>query len=392
MKNAWSLRQSASAVLIASFMGVIGLSGCVAPNPTRASAQPSQPSRSATTYRSSASEPLGSPPARAGTTVDLAPHMRRHAPLRYIVQPGDTLWAIAGRYLDDPWYWPRLWQANPDITNPGRIYPGDVLILTYDADGQPWLTGQRTVHLSPKVREQPLADAIPTIPYAAIRDFLNSPQLVDAQTLESAPYAVSFDDQHLVAGRGAVVYIRGLGADAPDTFQLVRHDGAYQDAATGRVLGQQALPIGQVTLTRRASDGAISTGVIDSSTREALPGDRLLPLGDLDQVRDFHPQAPARALSARIIAVYGGMTAIGQYDVVTLDQGEQDGLSRGDVLNVFEAGRRVPDPITGHAVTLPPVYAGQLMVFKTEAQVSFALIMQARRAIHLRDVARSPAV
>ncbi|MDA3921797.1 MAG: LysM domain-containing protein [Salinisphaera sp.] len=323
-------------------------------------------------------------------TDDLASHMRQDAPLRYVVKRGDTLWTIAGYYLDDPWYWPQLWDANPGIANPHLIYPGEVLVLTRAMNGQPALSGERTVHLSPRIREQPLTNAIPVIPYQAIRDFLDSPQLVRQQQLDAAPYVVSFDDQHLVAGKGALVYLRGVSPDGPRQYQLVRHDGPYRDATSGRILGQQALPVGQVTITDAPGVDAVSSGVIESSSREALIGDRLLPIEKKDLVHAFYPQAPARQIATHIISVYGGVTAIGQYDVVTLDRGTHDGLARGDVLNVFAAGRHVADPVAGGSVTLPQVYAGQLMVFKAEPRVCFALVMSARRAIHVKDIARSP--
>src|SRR5215216_965634 len=52
------------------------------------------------------------------------------APDRYVVVPGDTLWAISQRYTDSPWRWPELWNMNKDqIRNPHLIYPGYVLIL-----------------------------------------------------------------------------------------------------------------------------------------------------------------------------------------------------------------------------------------------------------------------
>ena len=47
----------------------------------------------------------------------------------YQVRPGDTLFALAMRYLGDPLRWPQLWSFNPHVTNPHWIYPGDFLFV-----------------------------------------------------------------------------------------------------------------------------------------------------------------------------------------------------------------------------------------------------------------------
>ena len=104
-------------------------------------------------------------------------------PESYVVQKGDTLWDISGKFLSKPWKWPEIWHANPQVANPHLIYPGDRLSLVY-VDGQPRIMLNRgasrgTIKLSPKVRSTPMAEAIPTIPLEAINSFLLSNRIVN---------------------------------------------------------------------------------------------------------------------------------------------------------------------------------------------------------------------
>ena len=278
------------------------------------------------------------------------------------------------------------------VTGPGQyrratLHPGDTLILTRTAQGRPRLREARVVHLSPRVREQPLQAAIPTIPYAAIRAFLHAPRLVDADTLNSAPYIMAFDDAHMVAGAGATVYIRGVRADSPRRFTIVRDAGAYRNPDTGAALGRQAVPVGEVRITRF---GPVTVGEIETSQREAQAGDRLLPLAPETLARDLYPQPPDRPLVSRVISVYGGPHRVSQYQIVTVQGGRAAGLNRGTVLTAYAAGQTVIDPLSGKRVDLPAQRSGTLMIFKTAGAFSFGLIMHATRAIRVGDTVRSP--
>ena len=94
------------------------------------------------------------------------------APDRYVVVPGDTLLGIAGRFMRDPWRWPQLFQLNRDqIKNPHRIYPGDVIVLDRSTGRARVVSGQE-IRVSPRIRIEPReAEAVPSIPAAAIEPF-----------------------------------------------------------------------------------------------------------------------------------------------------------------------------------------------------------------------------
>ena len=47
----------------------------------------------------------------------------------YVVRHGDTLSGIAGRVFGDPKRWREIQKENPQVTNPNRIYPGQVLVV-----------------------------------------------------------------------------------------------------------------------------------------------------------------------------------------------------------------------------------------------------------------------
>jgi nucleoid-associated protein YgaU len=48
----------------------------------------------------------------------------------HVVQPGDTLWAIARTHLGDPRKWPKIFAVNRhNIRNPWLIFPGQRIVL-----------------------------------------------------------------------------------------------------------------------------------------------------------------------------------------------------------------------------------------------------------------------
>lgn len=311
-------------------------------------------------------------------------------PNEYVVQVGDTLWDISAKFLRDPWYWPEIWYVNPDIENPHLIYPGDVLGLIY-IDGQPRITNVRagTYRMSPQARVTPLSESINSIPFDAVAAFLSSGVILQKEQADALPYLLDTRGDHLIASAGNSVYVRGGGisSDPEGTQYNVVHVGdPLIDPDDDRLVGYHGILIGEGVM-RRSGDPA--TIALTDSRQEAIIGDRFLP-ASVDSPLNFFPRSPSSVVEGRIIAVVGGVTQIGQYQVVVLNRGSNNGLTVGDVLSIFQTGETIKDRYAGGEVKLPDENAGTLMIFKTYDRISYGLVMEATDAIHIHDTVRNP--
>ncbi len=326
----------------------------------------------------------------------VATRLRPDAPDRYTVVRGDTLWDISGMFLKDPWFWPEIWQANDQIANPHLIYPGDVLRLVW-IDGKPRIvrdTGPQ--RLGPQIRVQGLDQAVDTIPYDAIAGFLSRPTVIPEDQIEGLPYIVEIKESHLVAGTGFTVYVRGSDAPVGTRYNVFNIGEVYRDPDTGRELGYEALFVGTGRIT---SDGDVSRMFLTDTVREALRGDRLL-LEAPRPTANFLPRPPEVIVDGKIVSVVDGVQLIGQYQIVVINRGVEDGIEPGQVLSIFQSGRETIDRWGGRRslwglgpkerVKLPDEHAGELMVFKTETELSYALVMSAISEIHVGDSVRNP--
>jgi len=314
-------------------------------------------------------------------------------PQRYTVVQGDTLWDISAKFLRQPWQWPQIWHANPQIANPDLIYPGDSLVLSY-VNGQPQLMLERggsrgTIKLSPRIRSTPVAEAIPSIPLQSINSFLLSNRILDTtQAFQSAPYIVAGQGERVVSGMGDRIYARGTFDPAHAAYGIFRQGKVYTDPVTKEVLGVNADNMGGGEVV--ATEGDIATLNLQRSSEEVRLGDRLFVSEERPVNSTFFPSAPSNPVSGTIIDVPRGVTQIGKYDVVTLDRGSRDGLREGNVLEIYKTGETVRDRITGEQVKIPDERAGLLMVFRTYTKLSYGLVLNANRSLAVMDKVKNP--
>lgn len=345
--------------------------------------------------------------------------LAQNAPDSYTVKRGDTLWAISRLFLKSPWRWPELWGMNmTDIKNPHLIYPGQTLYLD-KSNGRARLSSKRggadnleTVKLSPRSRISNLPDdSIPTLQNNLIEPFLAEPVIVEAGVLEAAPRFVATQESRVLLSEGDRAYARSvdgtglsIAAGKPRDFRVFRNATALKDPGTGEILGYEAQYVGRAKLIRGESVKAIrgtdvkvgevaATEIVPAtldivrSKEEIRTGDRLLPEPPLELLT-YAPRAPANAVEARIVSVYGSSVAnVGQNQVVVINRGTKDGMERGHVLAIQTDGQRLVDKTVAsfQDIKLPDERNGLLMVFRPFERVSYGLVLTATEPVRIGD-------
>ena len=345
-------------------------------------------------------------------TFAAAVELRGGHPDTYVVKRGDTLWDIAGRFLQRPWLWPEIWQANPQIRNPHLIYPGDVISLAYlDRVG---------------LARGPGGTPVNAVPLSEVEPFLKDLRVVD--NIEGLPYVVGLEEDRLRSSNGQVAYVRGIDGIAPgqrflvvrpekryrridrtalccDVFQSEDLDSRGRHTREGETFwsnvvfpGKRAEFMGYELMTQstgtvtRGEVGGIqaSTLVLDSEGREVRVGDRLIPIEAQRYDLQFFPHPPKQQQEygrLQVMAVADMLTTGGPHDVIAISGGASQGIDNGTVFSVWRRGQSTVDWVQyslereedtiglGSKVRLPDEFAGHAMVFRTFDKVSYALVM-----------------
>jgi hypothetical protein len=360
--------------------------------------------------------------------------LQKNHPDRYTVVKGDTLWGISGKFLKDPWQWPKVWKMNREqIKNPHLIYPGDVVALDTSGGSPQLRLLHETVTLEPGVRIEELdKEAIFTISPSVITPFLSQPLLIENGKLDSAPRIISGQDNRVILSPGTRIYISEIKEGEGTHWNIYRPGEQLTDPDTKEVLGTEAIYLGDTDIARF---GAPATGDIVRAKEEIFTKDRLVVSPD-EFKSSFVPHAPETQINGRIMRIYGGVAEGGPNTVVSINRGKNDGLEEGHVLAINRYGKVIKDPeykdtktnqvtpeekklkelnfdvktgpdgkkivnfekepvqtqvkLEPGQIKLPDERVGLLMVFRTFDRVSYGLIMNSTDSIYTLDAVQTP--
>lgn len=321
----------------------------------------------------------------------------------HVVASGDTLWDISENYLGTPWVWPSIWESNPDVANPHRIYPKDRIWITPNKMKR--VTEEEAEALLSRVPEAPFEeyaelppaavdevfDATPTTPRLSTFTF---PRLSDSGYVSSEAYAgsgaiVDSPSPHTYLAQTRRVYLNlGEGeVSVGDRFDVVRATEKVRDPKSGRNYGVLVDRLGWLEVVRTRAES--SEAIIRMSFAEMERGDRILP------PETFASELPYRMNSGEIegsvVFFEQSRSSMAQGDLVFLNRGAEDGLEVGNPLEVFRDKGRARDPMTKAKVTLPEDIVAGMIVISSEPETSVAVVTHSREEIEIGDTFRTPA-
>ncbi|MDH3451042.1 MAG: peptidoglycan-binding protein, partial [Gammaproteobacteria bacterium] len=224
---------------------------------------------------------------------------------------------------------------------------------------------------------------------SSIRQFTVKPRVLTAEELDAAPYIIGNYDGRLISASGNQVYVRGLEDSDESLYSIYRPGKQFVDPDTDETLGIEVVYVGDAKVI---SFGDPSRMVITENNRETLNGDVLLPLDRGKVAHDYIPRKPAIGFEGKIISLFDAISQTGQNQTVAVNIGQRDGIEIGDMLAVFTPGGSIIDRRGGkrETVPLPDERTGMVMIVRSFDRVSYGLIMESARPIHLNDVVTNP--
>ncbi len=297
----------------------------------------------------------------------------KEEPIIYTVKQGDTLWDISQRFIKDPYYWPNLWSNNPAIGNPHLIYPGQKLRI-YDGRIEIIPVGEATSDVGAAVMTPEEIFLIPT--YGGAKSFVSNSEVESLGTLADTV------DNRVMITEGDTVFLemKDLAATKPgDVYELFTigkkifhpaEEKKFGHQFSDHSIGFQTIQLGTVEITEVTPTVAVAT--VTNSLREIQRGSKLRPYR---RVPDRIPRLLSdKLLTGYILANDSNKLAMGQWDVILIDIGEDSGLQVGYELDLYRERHATEEADKNKQLILPDIDLGDAIVLEVRQGFAEALI------------------
>jgi LysM domain len=272
-----------------------------------------------------------------GVRASAAGQSTGQVPELHVVQKGDTLWSLCSKYFADPWRWPRLWAANPLVTNPHWIFPGDVIRLGLPGGegGAAFAGGETATKDSGRSFS---SERLAALSSNAV--VLREIGFIEARDLTQAATVSGSREEKVILSTGDQAYLH-FPKDRPlragERYSVFETDLAHpvRDPDTGKVYGYLVKVRGDIVVEQIAgadiARGTI-TDVIDGIERGARVSSAIR------QFKRIEPRPSDVNLEARVVAAFTAEEFLTSERFVVLNRGRRDGVQVGNRNFVIRRG------------------------------------------------------
>jgi len=292
----------------------------------------------------------------------------------HYVRYGDTLWDLSIYYYNTPFHWEYILNANPFIEGVRYLQPGSELILP-DISGmtvtqQAYASGLSGVYTTSGTSSRPLISSLT----------LATAGMVTSDPPDAVGYIIELnvDDERMSfvtdVYPGDLVAL-DIGQDQGVTleyvFKIYSVDEEVRHPQTGIILGNVVRVAGVCRVIDTSQSSSIA--MIEHAYIPVSTGDFLVPYSPTSPVPVLG-SAVAGELDAYVLAFRDpDLGRVYSYDVIYIDKGSEDGLTSGDVFNMYIYGHEVLSP-SGETVLTTDIPVCELIVLETQANTSSVMI------------------
>ncbi len=310
----------------------------------------------------------------------------------YVVQKGDTLWDITHNILKEPFLWPKVWNANPEIKNPDLIYPGQKIKIPISVLKEELAQKREEMEIRPeeiKKVEPPVGieerkkteedkreiaktetPVIETM-FPEKKEYLADLFLVLAsgyisKTIPDDGTIIGSPSGREIFGKGDHVYIKTLSNNKGDRFYIINPVSKVKHPDTKDYLGYLIEIKGIIEITGKES--GYTKAVITESFSEIYINDKLQTFYLIEPVlkpeNPLYPKINGCVVATRHLNTTSGFI----YDVIYIDKGSKDGITTGSIINALSRSH-------------PRIQIGQVQVINVREETSTAIVIKSLKEI-----------
>lgn len=329
----------------------------------------------------------------------------KSGPRTYTVRRGESLSILSQRFTGDPMGWPKLWALNPDIPNPNKIRPGQVIRVSgAPAPGAGTGKDEKTAPAAEPgpeaARQRPGARPLVATrsmshpaPAQAAGARLRQLGFVDEGALKSAGTINGSPEEKIMLATGDQAYVQFPEGQAPrprarysvyqvDTQHPVREPGS------ALVIGYLVRVCGEVVIDDDGADRGVSTGHLVNLAEPVERGFHVGPL--LPDMRQVAPKKSEVSLSGRVIAAVDPGTMISSQTFVIVNRGRRHGVEPGNRFLVTRQGdglKRMLESWDTMDPSFPPHTVGEILAVDVRDETTVGWVSRGERELRVGDVA-----